>query len=130
MFPNKLRELIDVRNLSLRKVEKITGISNAHLSMMRSGKRPISTSNWIKILTGVEQLSTVNAKATLARWQIEAATRYLPHTEVATLAQTKTPYITAKDLEQYLIKQGLTTKQITEIKKQITTFCKKNKQKQ
>ncbi len=73
----RLKKIITESELTLTQVSALTSIPQPYLSMMLSGKRPISTANWIKILTKLQRLTRDEAQIQLAKWQIEDAQKIL-----------------------------------------------------
>lgn len=73
----RLKKIIEERDFTLTQIAKLTGIAQPYLSMMLSGKRPISTANWIKILMKIEGMTRDEAQIQLAKWQIEDAQKIL-----------------------------------------------------
>lgn len=73
----RLNKIIAESGQTLVGISCKTGIPQPYFSMMLSGKRPISTANWIKILTKLEGLTRDEAQVRLAQWQIEDAQKIL-----------------------------------------------------
>jgi len=78
----RLHQIIDESGLTLTQISRETGIPQPYLSMMLSGKRPVSAANWLKILTKLEGLTRAEAQVQLAKWQIEDARKLITQTRI------------------------------------------------
>lgn len=73
----RLAQIIELSGLTLTQIARKTGIPQPYISMMLSGKRPISTENWLKVLTKIEGMTKSEAQVQLAKWQIEDAQKVI-----------------------------------------------------